>query len=53
MIIPTLGKITSANVVDILRVPKRTSQAKLKRLEEIKVLKKLGAGPATYYSLFR
>lgn len=45
----TVGKITSSDVVDILRVPKRTAQSKLKRLEDIKVLKKQGAGPSTYY----
>ena len=49
----TIGRITSSDVVDILRVPKRTAQAKLKRLEEINVLQKLGAGPATYYSISR
>lgn len=51
--IVTMGKITSADVVDILHIPKRTAQAKLKQLEEIKVLKKQGAGPTTFYSLFR
>lgn len=45
----TLGKITSADVVDILQVPKRTAQDKLKKLEDIRVLKKMGAGPSTYY----
>jgi Fic family protein len=45
----TLGEITSSDVVDILDVPKRTAQAKLKRLEDIKVLKKEGAGPTTSY----
>ena len=45
----TIGKITSSDVVDILQIPKRTAQAKLKRLEDIKVLEKHGAGPATYY----
>lgn len=45
----TVGRITSADVVDILRVPKRTAQAKLKRLEDIRALTKQGAGPATYY----
>ena len=45
----TIGKITSSDVVDILRVPKRTAQAKLKRLEDIRVLAKQGAGPSTYY----
>jgi Fic family protein len=44
-----LGQITSSDVVDILEVPKRTAQSKLKRLEDIRVLEKRGAGPATYY----
>ncbi len=45
----SLGRITSSDVVDILKVPKRTAQFKLKRLEDIKVLAKRSAGPATYY----
>lgn len=45
----SLGRITSSDVVDILKVPKRTAQSKLKRLEDIKVLTRLGAGPSTYY----
>lgn len=45
----SLGRITSADVVEILGIPKRTAQDKLKRLEEIKALKKRGAGPATDY----
>lgn len=45
----SIGRITSSDVVDILKVPKRTAQSKLKRLEDIKVLTKQGAGPATYY----
>lgn len=45
----SMGQITSSDVVDILEVPKRTAQAKLKKLEDIKVLKKVGAGPTTYY----
>jgi Fic family protein len=47
----TLGQITSADVVDILRIPKRTAQAKLKRLEEARILVKKGRGPATAYFL--
>lgn len=47
----SLGKITSADVVDILRIPKRTAQAKLKRLEESELLIKKGRGPATAYFL--
>ena len=45
----SIGRITSSDVVDILQVPKRTAQAKIKRLEDIRVLEKHGAGPATYY----
>ena len=45
----TMGKITSADAVSILSVPKRTAQAKLKKLEEIGIIKRQGAGPATYY----
>ncbi|HNP89590.1 MAG TPA: hypothetical protein PKI75_03140, partial [Candidatus Woesebacteria bacterium] len=45
----SLGRITSADVVEILGIPKRTAQDKLKRLEEIKALEKRGAGPATDY----
>lgn len=49
--VATLGRITSSDVVDILAIPKRTAQAKLKKLEDITVLKKEGAGPATYYTI--
>jgi len=49
----TMGQITSSDVVDILNVPKRTAQAKLKGLEDIKVLAKMGAGPTTYYVIAR
>jgi len=45
----TLGQITSSDVVDILQIPKRTAQDKLKKLEEINIIKKMGAGPSTYY----
>ena len=49
----TLGQITSSDVVNILQIPKRTAQMKLKKLEDIKVLRKIGAGPATYYIIFK
>lgn len=45
----TLGQITSEDVADILGVPKRTAQAKLKGLEDSKILKKKGSGPSTVY----
>lgn len=47
----TTGRITSDDVVDILEVPKRTAQAKLQKLENLRVLEKRGAGPATHYVL--
>lgn len=47
----TMGKITSADVVDILKVPKRTAQAKLKKLELYRIVKKIQAGPKTHYIL--
>lgn len=45
----TMGKITSADVIDILKVPKRTAQAKLKKLEQYRIVKKIPAGPKTHY----
>lgn len=47
----TMGSITSSDVVDILKIPKRTAQAKLKKLEDMKVLEMSGAGPSTYYTI--
>jgi Fic family protein len=49
----SMGKITSSDVVDILKVPKRTAQSKLGNLEKIKVLKKQSAGPSTYYVIVK
>ena len=45
----TMGRITSSDVVDILRISKRTAQDKLKKLASMKVLKKCDKGPSTYY----
>lgn len=47
----TMGKITSADVVDILNVPKRTAQAKLQKLERYRIVQKIQAGPRTHYCL--
>jgi len=47
----TVGQITSADVMDILQIPKRTAQAKLKRLKDAKLLVQKGRGPATAYVL--
>ena len=49
--VATVGKITSNDVVDILQIPKRTAQSKLKTLSEMKLLQMRGKGPSTYYVL--
>ena len=49
----SIGRITSSDVVDILQIPRRTAQAKLKKLENNKILEKIGAGQATYYVVSR
>jgi len=45
----TVGQVTSSEVVDILRVPKRTAQEKLKRLVAKGVLERVGKGPSSHY----
>lgn len=47
----TIGKITSDDVVDILKVAKRTAQFKLKRLVDKGLIKQEGKGVAIYYIL--
>lgn len=47
----TTGRITSDDVVDILKVAKRTAQLKLKGLTLKKLLKSQGKGPSTAYIL--
>lgn len=47
----TVGRITSEDVVDILKVAKRTAQFKLKRLVEKGLIKQEGSGTAVYYIL--
>jgi len=47
----TTGRITSDDVVDILKLTKRSAQLKLKSLVDKKLLKTQGKGPSTYYSL--
>ncbi len=46
-----IGRITSDDVTDILSVPKRTAQDKLKKLVDLGVIKKIGLGPNTYYKV--
>lgn len=47
----TTGRITSDDVVDVLRVAKRTAQLKLQNLQKKGLLKLNGKGPSSYYSL--
>ncbi len=47
----TTGKITSKDVVDVLRVAKRTAQLKLKKLMDKDLLKREGSTTATRYTL--
>ena len=47
----TVGRITSEDVVDILKVAKRTAQLKLKRLVDKKLLVQKGQGVAIHYTL--
>lgn len=47
----TTGRITSDDVVDILKVAKRTAQLKLKQLTDKELLRQNSKGPATYYTI--
>lgn len=47
----TTGRITSDDVVDILKVAKRTAQLKLKNLSDKGLLRLNGKGPASYYTI--
>lgn len=47
--VSTVGRITSNDVMDILKCSKRTAQMKIKRLLEHGLLIKKGEGPASYY----
>lgn len=49
----TTGRITSDDVVDILKLTKRSAQLKLKKLTDNKLIKTQGKGPSTYYTLAR
>ncbi len=48
----TMGKMKSTDVADILSIPQRTAQAKIKDLVDKKVIQPQGKGPATFYTLF-
>lgn len=46
-----VGKITVQDVIDILRVPKRTAQSYLQKLKKLGMIKQVGKGPASGYVL--
>lgn len=47
----TMGQMKSEDVVDLLGIPKRTAQLKLKNLVAKGVMEMKGKGPGTYYVL--
>lgn len=49
----TTGRVTSEDVVDILKLAKRSAQLKLKGLVDKKLITSQGKGPSTYYILAR
>lgn len=49
----TTGRITSDDVVDILKLAKRSAQLKLKGLVEKELILPQGKGPSTYYVIAR
>lgn len=49
----TTGRITSDDVVDVLKIAKRTAQLKLKNLSDKGLLKMNGKGPSSYYALVK
>ncbi|MBI4050740.1 MAG: Fic family protein [Candidatus Doudnabacteria bacterium] len=46
-----VGKITVKDVIEILRVPRRTAQLELQKLKKLKMIKQVGKGPASAYVL--
>jgi len=46
-----MGRITIADVIDILKCPKRTVQLELQKLKKIGIIEQVGKGKATYYKL--
>lgn len=49
--IDQIGKITASDVVDILKCPKRTAQAKLAKLKSLGIIEQQGRGRASFYVL--
>lgn len=46
-----IGRITIKDVIDILRIPRRTAQLQLQKLKKLKIIKQTGRGPASAYIL--
>lgn len=49
----TTGRVSSGDVLDILKVAKRTAQLKLKQLIDKGLLRQNSKGPTTYYTIAR
>jgi len=47
----TMGRVTSEDIAEILKVTKRAAQFKIKTLLDKKLIQKKGRGPATFYVL--
>lgn len=47
----TVGRITSDDVTDILKISKRAAQLKIKALVDKKLIASQGKGPSTFYTL--
>lgn len=46
-----VGRITVSEVVNILECPKRTAQLHLQKLKKLRMIKQVGKGPASAYTL--
>lgn len=47
-----VGRITVNDVIDILHCPRRTAQYQLQRLKRLQLIKQIGKGPASAYTLY-
>lgn len=47
----TVGRITVSDVMDVVRCPRRTAQLHLQKLKKLKLIKQIGKGRATCYTL--
>lgn len=46
-----IGKITVKDVINILKIPRRTAQLELQKLKKLKIIKQTGKGPSSAYVL--